>query len=162
MAHTGKHLGDTAHLLFLLTILAKGLLGLIQLASAAAVFLGVTQQLPRIAAWLFRAELSEDPGDFLATRIISWAGVVPQTDLSFYMIYFAAHGALHIGIVVALLSGARWADLAAIAILIGFVIYQMLEWASVGGLMLPLLTGIDLAVIGLTLLEIRRKARLSA
>ena len=56
----------------------------------------------------------------------------------------------------ALLYGARWADYAAIAVLAAFVIYQVLEWFSVGGAMLLVLTAIDLAVIYLTVVEMRR------
>lgn len=159
MAKTDKRSSDTAHLLFLLTLVSKGLLGVIQLASAAAIVFGATQQLPKIAQWIFRTELREDPKDFLATKIISWAGIIPQSDLTFYTIYFSAHGALHIGIVAALLYGAKWADLGAIAILAGFVVYQVMEWFSIGGTMLLVLTAIDLAVIYLTVLEMRRKTR---
>ena len=71
--------------------------------------------------------------------------------------YFSAHGALHIGVVAALLYGAKWADIAAIGVLAAFVVYQVFEWFSVGGTMLLVLTAIDLAVIYLTVLEMRRK-----
>lgn len=154
---SGRQSGQASHQLFLLTIIAKGFLGFIQLVTAAAIAFGVTQQLPKFANWIFRAELREDPKDFLAGKIISWAGIVPQTDLSFYTAYFAAHGALHIGVVAALLYGARWADYAAIAVLAAFVVYQILEWFSVGGTMLLVLTAIDLAVIYLTIMEMRGK-----
>lgn len=148
---------EISHQLFLLTIIAKGLLGLVQLATAGAIMFGVTQQLPSFAEWIFRAELSQDPKDFLATKIISLAGMAPTADLSFYTIYFSAHGALHVAVVAALLSGARWADYAAIVVLVAFVVYQIFEWFLVGGTMLLVLTAIDLAVIYLTIMEMRRK-----
>ncbi|UOA23038.1 hypothetical protein DSM110277_01450 [Sulfitobacter pontiacus] len=152
-----KRTEATSHQLFLLTVVAKGLLGLFQLATAAAIVFGATQQLPKFAEWVFKAELSQDPKDFLATKIMSLAGSIPQADLSFYTAYFTAHGALHIGVVAALLYGAKWADIAAIAILAAFVVYQVFEWFSIGGGMLVLLTVIDLVVIYLTVLEMRRK-----
>lgn len=161
MAILNKQPGATSHQLFLLTIVAKGLLGFLQLATAAAILFGATQQLPKFAEWIFRAELSQDPKDFLATKIMSIAGSIPHADLSFYTVYFSAHGALHIGIVAALLYGARWADVAAIAVLAAFVVYQVFEWFSIGGTMLLVLTAIDLAVIYLTILEMRRKTHLS-
>jgi len=154
---SNKRPGETSHRLFLLTIIAKGLLGLVQLATAAAITFGVTQQLPGFAEWIFKAELSQDPNDFLASKIISLAGMVPKADLTFYSIYFSAHGALHVAVVAALLYGARWADYAAIAVLAAFVVYQVLEWFFVGGTMLLVLTAIDLAVIYLTVVEMRRK-----
>ena len=150
------HPPSASHRLFLLTILTKGALGLIQLATAAALWLGVGGQLPQLAQWLVVQELSEDPTDFFASHLMAWVKIIPTTDLSFYTIYFAAHGALHVSVVAALLSGAFWANHAAIVVLAGYVIYQMLEWWNVGGAMLIVLTAIDLFVIYLTLRENRR------
>jgi len=149
------------HRIFLLTILAKALLGVVQLATAAALMLGVTQKLPAIIEWIFRAELAEDPKDFVASQIISWAGIIPASDLTFYTVYFAAHGGLHIAIVAALLYGSRWAYHGAIVVLSAFVVYQLFEWFSVGGKMLIILSVIDLAVIYLTVREERRKDKMA-
>ncbi len=146
-----------SHQLFLLTIIAKGLLGLVQLATALAIMFGKMQLLPKYIEWIFKAELGQDPKDFLATKIISLAGLIPHANLSFYMAYFLAHGLLHVGVVAALLYGAKWADYAAIAVLAAFVVYQVFEWFSIGGIMLLVLTAIDLAVIYLTVVEIRQK-----
>lgn len=147
------------HRLFLLTILGKGLLGVIQLATAVAIQMGLIQALPAIAKWVFKEELADDPKDFLATKIVELAGIIPQSELTFYTVYFAAHGALHVCVVAALLYGARWAYHAAIFVLAAFVVYQMIEWFSVGGAMLLVLTAIDLAVIYLTVLEEKRKQK---
>ncbi len=151
------HPRTITHWLFVMTILAKGLLGVVQLVTAGAIYLGVLQQLPRIAQWLVERELSEDPSDFIATHLLSLANIAPASDTAFYTVYFAAHGLLHVAIVFALLWGARWANHAAIVVLCGFVIYQVFEWFSVGGLLLPILTVIDLAVIFLTLRENRER-----
>ena len=86
MAISNKRPGETSHQLFLLTIIAKGLLGLVQLATAAAIVVGVTQQLPGFAEGIFKAELSQDPNDFLASKIITLAGMVPKADLTFYTV----------------------------------------------------------------------------
>jgi len=147
-----------AHWLFLLTLAAKGALGVIQLVTAAALALGIADRLPAIAQRLFAAELSQDPDDFLAKWLMALAGQVPGTDLTFYKIYFAAHGLLHVGVVALLLLGHGAAYPAAIAVLAGFVVYQIFEWFHVGGSMLLVLTAIDLAVIALTLTEWKRRA----
>ena len=146
-----------AHRLFLLSLAAKGALGTVQLATAAALALGLADRLPAIARKIFAAELSQDPNDFLATRLLALAGRVPGADMTFYQIYFAAHGLLHIGVVALLLSGHGAAYPAAIGVLAVFVVYQLFEWFHVGGSMLLLLTAIDLAVIALTLTEWRRR-----
>lgn len=143
------------HWLFLSTLLAKGLLGVVQLLTAAAIFLGITDRLPALARSLVANELAEDPNDFLAARILDVAGMVPNADTSFYGLYFAAHGMLHVGVVAALLIGSVWAYPAAIAVLAVFVVYQIFEWISVGGAMLPVLSAIDIFVIYLTAREWR-------
>lgn len=144
------------HRLFLLTLWVKAVLGVIQLGTAAAIFAGVAARLPAAATWLFQAELTENPADFIAMHVISLVGLVPGSDLTFYAAYFSAHGALHIAIVAALIWGAGWAHRAAVAVLWIFVVYQMAEWMSVGGPTLLLLTAIDLLVIWITIRDHRR------
>jgi len=59
------------HRFFILTILAKGSLGLVQIATAVAIIFGVTSRLPSFAQSIIAAELAEDPNDFLAAQIMS-------------------------------------------------------------------------------------------
>jgi uncharacterized membrane protein len=154
--------GSLNHRLFAVTLLAKGALGVLQLATAAAIFAGAVDRLPAFTQWLFGAELAENPNDFFATRAMSLADVIPTSDLAFYTTYFLAHGGLHIAIVVALLYGAAWAHRAAIVVLWAFVIYQLFEWLTVGGVALPILTAIDLTVIYITVREQRSRALLES
>lgn len=148
---------QTGHRLFIVTLVAKAVLGAVQLLTAFAIYVGLAEKLPALAQWLFKAELAEDPNDFLATYIISLLGISPTSDLTFYTIYFSAHGVLHIAVVIALLNGASWAHYAAIVVLWAFVAYQMFEWAHVGGTALLILTAIDLLVIFITMREHRSK-----
>lgn len=138
------------HYLFLLTLLGKGLLGLVQIATAIAIMIGIAAHLPDIAAWLVRAELAEDPTDFIASRFVALAAGAPEARTTFYALYFMAHGLLHIAVVVALLRGSGWAYPAAIAVLVAFILYQLAEWLMAGGSMLLILSAIDLLVIYLT------------
>ena len=148
-----------AHRLYVVTLVTKAMLGVIQLATAAAIFAGMVDRLPALAKWLFQAELAENPNDFLATKIISLAGLAPASDLGFYSVYFAAHGVLHVGVVIALLYGATWAHRVANAVLWAFVTYQMFEWVTVGGATMLVLSAIDLGIIYLTYRENRRALR---
>ena len=147
--------GVTTHQLFVATLLGKGLLGLLQVLIAVALYLGVMQDLPQFIHWLFQNELTEDPSDFVASHLLALAQMLPASASNFYTVYFAAHGILHLAIVAALLGGARWAHHAAIIVLSTFVIYQIFEWVAVKGVMLILLTVIDIFVIYLTVTEHR-------
>jgi len=156
---TNEHGFFTTHRIFIAVLLGKAVLGAVQLAIAVALYFGVLQYVPLIAEWLVQKELSEDPHDFLASKILSLANMAPTSDATFYMTYFAAHGVLHLGVVGALLWGARWANHAAVAVLSLFVVFQVVEWARMGGAMLLVLTAIDLAVIWLTVREHRQNQR---
>jgi len=146
----------TSHKLYVATLAAKAGLGVVQVVIAVALILGAAEQAPGFARWIFSGELAENPSDFFATKIIAAVGAVPATDVAFYKIYFSAHGLLHIGVVGALLYGARWAHHVGIAVLAGFVIYQTIEWFHIHSTMLVVLTAIDLFVIYLTVMENRR------
>lgn len=141
------------HRMFLVTIIGKATLGIIQLLIAAAVHFGMVARLPQLVQSLFARELSEDPNDFLASTLLRLVNGMPATDLSFYTLYFAGHGLSHVMIVAALLYGARWASEAAILVLSLFVVYQIFEWYSIGGTMLLVLSAIDIFVIILTVRE---------
>ena len=144
-----------SHRLFLLTLAAKGVLGAVQLAIAAANFLGLSDGVPRLAHWLVAAELAEDPSDPFARRVIAAADALPGTDLTFYALYFSLHGLLHAGVVAALIAGAIWAYPATVLVLAGFIFYQTVEWLVGGGVMLLVLSAIDAVVIWLTVREWR-------
>ncbi len=139
--------------LFLLTLGAKGALGAVQIAIAAAILSGLSREVPRIAHWMVAAELAEDPSDPFARRVVALANALPGTDLTFYAAYFGLHGLLHAGVVAALISGAFWAYPATVLVLAAFIAYQSVEWAVAGGTMLLVLSAIDAVVIWLTLRE---------
>ena len=145
------------HLIFQLTLLGKAALGVLQLGTALAIWLGAAQKAPAIAEWLVRAELAEDPSDFFASKIVALAQGVPGADMTFYGVYFLLHGLLHFGIVAALLYRATWAHLGAVAVLAAFVVYQLGDWWLAGGAMLLVLSAIDMFVIFVTLQEWRHR-----
>ena len=145
------------HQIFLLTLAGKGVLGLIQLATAALLSFGFLDRLPALIQWIVKAELAEDPNDFLAAKLLELAGRAPEADIGFYTIYFSAHGSLHVLVVAALLLGSAWAYPATLAVLCAFVVYQVAEWFTVGGVMLLALSAIDLLVIALTIWEWRQR-----
>lgn len=157
-AEPERHGADrVGHVIFVVTLLGKGLLGAFQIAAGVAILMGLSQHLPAMAHWLVGAELAADPDDWIARHIVNLARSFPPSEIAFYAIYFLAHGALHLGVVVALLAGALWAYPAAIATLVGFIVYQGVEWLHVGGIVLPVLTLIDVVVIYLTLREWRSR-----
>lgn len=150
---TPAELNRFAHIMFLVTIIGKLVLGLAQLLIALGLFLGLVTRLPALARWFFQDELAENPTDILANWVLRHVGALPSIDLTFYQTYFAAHGLLHVVVAGALLYGVGWAYPASIVTLAGFVVVQLAEWTQVGGVVLLVLTAIDLIVIALTWIE---------
>jgi len=148
-----------AHVIFLATIIGKLLLGVIQLAIGALIWLGFAVKIPAFVGWVFHDELLEDPTDLLASWVMTNVGKILSVDLSFYQAYFAAHGLLHVAVAAALLFGSAWAYPATSLTLGAFVVVQLIEWYTVGGSTVLILTAIDVFVIGLTWIEWRTSAK---
>ena len=149
---------SSAHVAFIVMLLGKCVLGLTQIAIAVAIYFGLAEVLPSLIQSFAGAELTEDPKDFIALRAMEIAGLLPSTNLGFYVLYFAAHGVLHVSVAAALFAGAAWAYPAAILVLGVFVVYQIFEYLAVGGPMLVILSFVDLVVIYLTLIEWRARS----
>lgn len=148
---------SVAHWLFLATLAGKGLLGIVQIAVAVSITLGMFNRLPAIVQSFVAKELAEDPSDFIAGYLLATANSLPVAHADFFAIYFGAHGLLHVIVVALLLFGRVWAYPFAILVLVAFIVYQWIEWMSVGGTMLLLLGVIDVFVIYLTVLEWRHR-----
>ncbi len=53
-----RHGADrVGHVIFVITLLGKGVLGAIQIAAGIAIVLGLARHLPEVAQWLVGAEL---------------------------------------------------------------------------------------------------------
>lgn len=139
-----------------LSLFAKAVLGLSQLAGGVLLWFLPAGSIPRMAAWLTRSELSQDPADPIALAVARWASGLGTQAEQFYSIYLVSHGALNFGVVLGLLLRIRGAYHVSLAILMIFVVYQTISYFKSHDPALILLTAIDLLVIILVLLERRR------
>jgi len=136
----------------------KALLGAVQLAGGAALMAAPQGAAAGFVAWLARNELASDPDDPLARAAMSWISKLTAASEHFYAIYLVGHGCLNLGVAAALLFNVRGAYHVSLAVLAGFVIYQLGLFVQRPDPMLLVLSAIDLAVIVLVELE-RRQAR---
>ncbi len=142
-----------------ISLSAKGLLGLTQLLAGFLLWLSPGGSVQRLIDWMTRNELAQDPDDPLAAKIIAWASSLSPATENFYAIYLLGHGALNFGVVAALLLRVRGAYHVSIAILCAFVVYQLRRYSLTFDPVLLLLTGIDVVVILLVVLERRQSGR---
>lgn len=137
------------HQLFEASLLVKGVLASLEAAAGLGLLLTSNAFIQRFVDWLTHYEIAEDPHDKLASVARHYAEAFSIQTQHFYALYLLSHGALKLGMVIALAMGAMWAYPGAMVILAGFVVYQMYSWAGGGSMVLLALSAFDLFMIWL-------------
>lgn len=137
------------HRLFEASLLVKGILASLESAAGLGLLLTSNALIQRFVDWLTHYEIVEDPTDRMASAARHYAEAFSIQSQHFYALYLLSHGALKLGMVIALAVGAMWAYPGAIVILAGFVAYQMYTWAEGGSAVLLALSAFDLFMIWL-------------
>jgi uncharacterized membrane protein len=140
---------------FDITLILKGLDGLLELVDGILLIAISPETINRFAHWLTQHELSQDPHDFFAHRLLKLTSNLHNTQL-FGAIYLLTHGLVKIIIVIGLFRREHWAYYVAFVFLGGFVIYQLYRMTYAPSIGLALLTVFDLFIIWLTWREYRR------
>ena len=140
---------------FNITVLLKGLDGILEVAGGLLLLVISPATIDRFAAALTQHELSQDPHDFLASHLLRLTSDLHSTRL-FGALYLVSHGLAKVVIVGGLLRQKRWAYPVALIFLGGFVVYQLYRITFAPSIGLVLLTVFDLLIIWLTWREYRR------
>jgi len=139
--------------IFEIGVILKGLNALLEIVlGGLLLFVNVSG----IIQALIASELVEDPDDFLATHLQSFAThLSPQAQL-YSALYLLAHGFIKVVLVWGLLKNKAWAYPASLAILALFVAYQGISFLGTHSIPLALLTVFDLTLMWLIFHEYRR------
>jgi uncharacterized membrane protein len=143
--------------LFEIGIIGKGLDGAAELLGGLLLLWASPDRIRRLAIVLTQGELSEDPHDLIATRILHSANGLTGGAVRFGAIYLLAHGAVKVVLVVALLLDKFWAYpwmIGVLSLFIGYQLYRIALHPSAG---LIALTTFDVFVLALTTREYRRR-----
>jgi uncharacterized membrane protein len=135
--------------IFEISIILKGLHGLIECAGGIMLIVVSTSAISRLVVLLTQGELDEDPHDFLATRLMLWAAGFSTGAKTFYAAYLLGHGLIKVVLVTALLRGMLWAYPASLVALGLFMIYQTYRFVETHGLFMLGLTIFDLLMMWL-------------
>ena len=146
-------------MLFRLAVWLKGLDGLGEiLAGLGLLLIGPAALTGWIHALTF-GEISQDPTDFVATHLRQAAEALSTGGETFVVGYLVIHGLIKVGLVVALLRHMLAAYPAAIAVLGGFLAFQLWRYLAGGSMLLLLLSAFDVVVIVLVWREWRALTR---
>jgi uncharacterized membrane protein len=148
---------DSLDRVFEIGIIAKGLNGTAELIGGLLLLLASPDRIRHFAVVLTQGELSEDPHDLIATRLLHNADSLTGGTVRFGAIYLLAHGAVKVVLVIALLLDKLWAYpwmIGFLSLFIGYQLYRIALHPSAG---LIALTIFDAFVLVLTALEYRRQ-----
>jgi uncharacterized membrane protein len=143
------------HQIFVVSVVAKGLHALIEVAGGLALALTSTAT---IIGWINRfsqGELTEDPNDWIARHVTEFGRSFSVEQHHFYAFYLLSHGIIKAALVVGLLKEKLWAYPASFAVFGLFIAYQLYRYSLTHDFSLILLSIFDLFVIALAVHEYR-------
>ena len=135
------------HWLFEASLVIKGLLAAVESLGGLGLLLTPNQTIIGLVSWLTYHKLAQSPADDMAQWVKHVAIGFPMHLQHFTALYVLAHGALKFTMVIVLARRIVWGYPVSMAILIGFVIYQMREFLALGALPFLLLSVLDTAMI---------------
>jgi len=143
------------HQIFFASVLFKGVHALIEAIGGVALYLTSTAT---IIGWINRfsqGELTEDPNDWVAQKVLEFGRHFSVADHNFYAFYLLSHGLIKGVLVWGLLKEKLWAYPASFAVFSAFIAYQLYRYSFTHDFMLILLSIFDLFVIYLAVHEYR-------
>jgi uncharacterized membrane protein len=138
-------------------IILKGLDGVLELVGGFLLLAVSPSMINRAAAALTQHELSEDPHDLIATRIVRFSHGLTGSAVAFAAAYLLLHGVVKVVLVTALLRNNLWAYPWLIVFLLLFIAYQMYRIALHPTPGLIALTVFDAFMVWLSWREYRRQ-----
>ena len=145
----------TIHRIFDISVALKGAHAIIEIVGGLLLYLVSTD---RIVGWIndfSQEQLVEDPKDFIATHLLTFAEGFSVEQHDFYAFYLLSHGLVKIVIVAGLLREKLWAYPASFVVFGTFIAYQLYRYSYTHDLSLILLSIFDLFVIALAVHEYR-------
>lgn len=141
---------------FEVSIVLKGLDGLLEVAGGVLLLAVSPSTINRAVTAVTQHELSEDPHDLIATRLVRFSHGLTGAAVAFAAVYLLAHGVVKVVLVTALLRDKLWAYPWLIVFLILFTGYQIYRIALQVSPGLIALTVFDIFMLWLTWREYQR------
>jgi uncharacterized membrane protein len=151
-----KNKAAITHHLFNISIIAKGVDGVLETIGGILLFFISPQRIHSIIQRITQHELSKDHKDIIASYLLNSTSHLTKGVTTFAAMYLLWHGVVKIGLVTALMLKIKWAYPAAIAAFTIFLGYQMYRYSHTHAPELLVLSVLDVLVIILTWLEYKR------
>jgi uncharacterized membrane protein len=145
--------------LFRITVLVKGLDGVLEFCVGAALLAIKPEFIMRTIAFFTQDELADDPRDFVARQLQNFAAHFSVGTQHFATVYLLIHGSVKIVLAAALLKNRLHVYPWAMAVFGALIGYQLYRFTYTHSLMLLVLSAFDAAVVWLIWLEYRSRLR---
>jgi uncharacterized membrane protein len=132
---------------FRISVLLKGVFSLIEISAGVLALFFPVSAVTNFVIALAQGELVEEPGDFVATHLLSFAQQLSVPSGIFVAMYLLSRGLIQLGLVVALLKNKLWAYPSSLVVLGLFIVYQAYQIVLTSSLPLLALTVFDLVVM---------------
>ena len=149
------------HIAFETSLAFKGVFALAEIATGIFAYFVTQQFLIGMVNIITRAELTEDPRDFVANYLLHAAQELSLSSQRFTSLYLLSHGVVKLWLIIGLWRKKPSYYPAAIAVFGLFILYQAYRYSFTHSLGLLFLTVLDAFVIGLTWLEYQHLRRTS-
>jgi uncharacterized membrane protein len=123
---------NSQHTLFLVSILLKGFLALLECISGLTVYFVTPEAIRALANFLLHNKLIANPHDFLAKFLEHALQDFSVSAKTFLALYLILHGLVKIGVVAGLLSGKQWSYPTGLVALGLFIAYQLERFIRTG------------------------------
>lgn len=147
------------HRTFRAGITMKGIDGLLEMAGGVVLWFIDPARMSAALGGLLQHELSRDPHDFIAARLLHLTERATHGDPLFASLYLLSHGLVKVALVVGLWRNRLWAYPLTIYVFGGFMVYQVYRWTHTHSFALAVLTVFDAVVVWLTWDEYHRQRR---
>ena len=147
------------HQIFEISVLLKGAHALIECIGGLALIFVSTSTIRGLVNALTQDELIEDPNDFVAGHLLTFAQNFTVSTQHFYAFYLLSHGIVKVFLVVGLRRKRLWAYPVSLVVLGLFIAYQLYRFSYTHGVGLIILTVFDVIVMGLIWREYRLVSR---
>lgn len=133
--------------LFRLSLFLKGAASFLEILGGILVFVIPPAFITNIVITLTRPELAEEPGDFIATHLVTLAQQFAVSSTVFIALYLLSRGIIKLGLILALFKNKLWAYPISLVVLGLFVLYQIYQIFTSHSLLIVGLTIFDLVVM---------------
>jgi len=151
----------TIYELFKWSLLLKGAISLGEVVAGIGLLFIPWPVVASFVAWL-RAYASSGADSVLMTHLLKELATFTQATVVFVALYFLIRGSVKLVLIWQLLHNRFWAYPASLVVMTLFVLYQIYQLVTGGGLLVVVLTLFDIIVIGLIWHEYRIVRRFRA